>query len=321
MSTAKKISLFLDSGAFSAWSKGAEIKIQDYISFIKENEKYIDYYAVLDSIGDPELTLKNQRIMEKAGLTPLPCFHYGEDLKYLKTYLAKYEYICLGGMVPISTSNLETWLDDLFPNYICDSKGIPKVKIHGFGMTSLDLMLKYPWYSVDSTSWVMTGRFGSVMVPRFRNGKYVYNEQPWKVTVSFRSPDIKEQDKHILTYTEMERKVIMEYFKKKGYVLGKSEYRSVDSGYKLKEGERWFGKEEADSQRSIYGTDNREGYVKDGWSKDRLVETIIEPGICNDYKLRDELNIAYYLDLQESLPKWPWSFKKESLQKKFGLRK
>ena len=321
MSTAKKISLFLDSGAFSAWSKGAEINIQEYISFIKMNKKYIDYYSVLDSIGDPELTLKNQRIMEKAGLTPLPCFHYGEDLKYLKTYLAKYEYICLGGMVPISTSNLETWLGDLFSNYICDDKGIPKVKIHGFGMTSLDLMLKYPWYSVDSTSWVMTGRFGSVMVPRFRNGKYVYNEQPWKVTVSFKSPDIKEQDKHILTYTERERQVCMEYVKKKGYVLGKSEYKSVDKNYKLKEGERWFGKEEADSERYLYGVDFKEGYVKDGWAKDRIVETVIELGVCNDYKLRDELNIIYYLDLQESLPKYPWAFKRHEIPKTFGLRR
>ena len=34
-----KVSLFLDSGAFSAWSKNTTIDIEDYISFIKENEK------------------------------------------------------------------------------------------------------------------------------------------------------------------------------------------------------------------------------------------------------------------------------------------
>jgi hypothetical protein len=321
----KKINLFLDSGAYSAWSKGVTIDIDEYISFIKKNIKYITVYANLDVIGDPEATYRNQKYMESKGLRPLPVFHSTlEPYSWLKKYIdEEYEYIGLGGMAggSISKKDIVPILDEVFEKYICDKDGMPKVKVHGFGMTSLELLLKYPWYSVDSTSWVMTGRFGSVMVPRFRNGKYVYDEQPWKVTVSLKSPDIKEQDKHILTYTEMERKVIMEYFKKKGYVLGKSEYRSVDRDYKLKEGERWFGKEEADSQRSIYGTDNREGYVRDGWSDDRLVETIIEPGICNDYKLRDELNIAYYLDLQESLPKWQWSFKKESLQKKFGLRK
>jgi len=56
---------------------------------------------------------------------------------------------------------------------------------------------------------------------------------------------------------------------------------------------------------------------------DSLVETIIEAGVCNDYRLRDEVNIVYYLDLEKHFPKWPWAFKlnqKES-SKGFGLMK
>ena len=57
----KKINLFLDSGAYSAWSKGVTIDIDEYISFIKKNIKYITVYANLDVIGDPEATYRNQK--------------------------------------------------------------------------------------------------------------------------------------------------------------------------------------------------------------------------------------------------------------------
>ena len=102
--------LFIDSGAYSASTQNVEINIKEYIKFIKKYEKYIDVYANLDVIGDPEATYKNQKIMEKAGLKPLPCFHYGEDWSWLEKYIKEYSYIALGGMVPISTPKLLFWL-------------------------------------------------------------------------------------------------------------------------------------------------------------------------------------------------------------------
>ena len=50
-------------------------------------------------------------------------------------------------MVPVSTKDLLPWLDRIFSTYICDDKGFPKVKTHGFGLTT-SLMIRYPWYSV-----------------------------------------------------------------------------------------------------------------------------------------------------------------------------
>jgi len=281
-----KVDLFLDSGAFSAWSKGVEIDIYEYINFIKENEKYIDVYANLDAIGDPKATLKNQKIMEKAGLNPLPCFHYGEPIKYLKHYLKKYDYIALGGMVPISTKDLLPWLTDLFTNHLCDKKGNPLVKIHGFGMTSLKLMLKFPWYSVDSTSWVVTGRMGGILIPKKINGKYDYKKNPLKITISSKSPSAKQKEQHFKTFSPIQQKVFLSYIHEKGFKLGKSNFHKENpETYELKENEKWNKKKES------------------------IVETIIEPGLCNDYKLRDEINIMYFLDLEKTLPKWPWKFK------------
>lgn len=290
------ISLFLDSGAFSAWSKNIEIDIYQYIDFIKEHEKYIDIYAVLDDILDPERTLKNQKIMEKFGLSPLPCFHYNEPIKYLTHYLENYDYLALGGMVPISTKELAIWLDDLFQNFICDNSGMPKIKIHGFGLTSLKLMLRYPWYSVDSTSWVMTSRMGSIYMPRYRDRRWVYDEESWKIVVSSRSPSKKEDGKHINTFPKNVRKHIIEYLSMKGYQLGKSELKTVSAKkYQLEENEKWNGKENTDGTREV--------------------EIIIEDGICNNYKLRDEMNIIYFLDLEKSMPEWPWPFKLKGVQR------
>jgi len=152
-------------------------------------------------------------------------------------------------------------------------------------------MLRYPWYSVDSTSWVITGRLGSIYIPRFRSGEWIYDEQSWKIAVSNRSPGIKEAGQHISTLSKKEREILLNYIHNKGYVLGKSEYKKEDQDYELKENEKWAEKKPADKK------------VK------REVEIILEPGISNKYQLRDEMNIIYFLDLEKSMPEWPWAFK------------
>src|SRR3990167_8063836 len=48
---------FLDSGAFTAFTQGTNINIDDYIEVIKELN--IPYYAALDVIGDYKATEKN----------------------------------------------------------------------------------------------------------------------------------------------------------------------------------------------------------------------------------------------------------------------
>ena len=293
------ISLFLDSGAFSAFTKKIQIDIEEYAAFIKKYERYIEVYANLDVIGDEEATFENQKKMESMGLSPLPTFHQGGKLEYLEHYLNNYDYIALGGMVGVNRNVLSRWLDMVYGNYICDDKGYPKVKTHGFGLTSLKLMLRYPWYSVDSTSWVMTSRFGSVYIPKIRNGKYIYGEDNWKVCVSDRSPSTKEAGKHITSFSPPERRIIKQYFKEKGYKLGKSEFFERPKDYELQEDEKFISKADKNGIREV--------------------EKIIEIGLSNDYKLRDEMNIIYFLDLEKFIPEWPWPYKKESM-KVFGMR-
>jgi len=319
----RRASLFLDSGAYSSWTRGVTIDLQGYIDYVKRHVDFLDVYACLDVVGNPEATYQNQLEMERQGLRPLIVFHKGEDYKWLELYVSRYDYIGIGGVAAPrltgtkSFEEVQSHLDRCF-EIICDRPGhIPRCKVHGFGVGTPVLILRYPWYSIDTTSWLMTSRYGSVYVPVFRNGKFRYDLVPWKIIVSSRSPHLKEEGKHFDTLTKMEQEVVLRYFHLKGFKLGRSSFRKETPDYKLKPGERWFGQEEADSQRSIHGL--RDGYVDRGWKKESIVEIVEEPGLCNDYRMRDELNIIYYLDLERSIPEWPWPFKPLRGSQGFGL--
>jgi len=159
------VKVFLDSGAFSAFTKGVDVDMKGYCRYIQENADIIEVASVLDKIGSDQGTYENQGAMERLGVNPLPCFHYGEDLRYLEYYVDNYEYITLGGMVGKPVPQLILWLDDLWKNYLADKEGKPKLRIHGFGLTSLPLMRRYPWYSVDSSTWVQWAANGMILVP------------------------------------------------------------------------------------------------------------------------------------------------------------
>lgn len=304
----KKISLFLDSGAHSLYTKkvinqGHQLGynffesdefwqyVNDYAAFVKENIDVLSVYVNVDVIFNPELTWKVQKFLEdQHGLRPLPVVHHGTDLKWLKRYMDNYEYIGIGGLGQEVTKQIYfDWADKVF-DLLCDYPDrLPRWKTHGFAMTALSLMLRYPWYSVDSTTWVLVGRMGGIHVPKLRQGQYDYLIDPFKVSVSDRSPNNREVGKHFRTYSPAEQQVIQQYLDHKGYKIGHSEFRLEHKTYKLQDGERWFGPAGADDYREV--------------------ELVIEPGLANDYMQRDELNIIYFLDLEKALPEWPWPFK------------
>jgi hypothetical protein len=145
-------SFFMDSGAFSFDNSGKNIDIDDYMKILKEDG--IENYSVLDVIGNPQATLSNYNYMVKAGFNPVPCFHINTDIKYLYYYLENCEKLAIGGMV--MSRNKESNLDEIFRLILLIN---PKIKVHGFGVSGLDICLKYPWHSVDSSSFLAIGKF------------------------------------------------------------------------------------------------------------------------------------------------------------------
>ena len=198
--------IFLDSGAFSAYTQGVEINIDDYIQYIKDHQHFVEVASVLDAIGDPDQTYHNQKYMERHGVDALPCYHYGEDEAVVDYYANNYEYITIGGMVPISSPQLKIWLDRIWGRHLVDKDGRPKVKVHGFGLTSIPLMARYPWYSVDSSSWVQLGGVGAVFFPHFG-----------MIHVSEHSPNLKDDRQHIDNLPAPQKKVLIDFVEENGF--------------------------------------------------------------------------------------------------------
>ena len=206
------VQVFLDSGAFSAFTKGVQVDIRGYCDYIKRNLDIIENIdgalcaSVLDGIGDPLKTWQNQQTMEQMGVRPLPCFHYGEDERYLEWYIQNYDYITLGGMVPISTPQLFHWLDRIWEKYLTDGSGRARLKVHGFGLTAQALMERYPWYSVDSSSWVQIAANGNILVPGLG---------AWPV--SSNSPTVKQHNRHLNTIPELQREGLVKRIAEQGF--------------------------------------------------------------------------------------------------------
>lgn len=203
--------VFVDSGAFSAKSLGIDINIDDYCDYIIRNRDIIRvedgvYMAsVLDGIGNDLLTYQNQKYMERRGATPLPCFHFGEDARYLDYYVANYPYITLGGMAHNQAVVMQ-WLDRVWNNNILDGAGRPRCKVHAFGVTSVPLMERYPWHSVDSSSWIQAASFGSI-----------YTAKYGPIAVSSKSPSRHDVGRHITTLTPIEREAVTQMLRNDGF--------------------------------------------------------------------------------------------------------
>lgn len=206
------VKVFLDSGAFSSYTQGVTVSLEGYVDYIKRNmdliriEDNLVMASVLDAIGDPLQTYRNQLNMEALGITPLPCFHSGEDEKYLEHYIRNYDYITLGGMVGGSKKQLMTWLDRIWDKYLVDGSGHAKIKVHGFGITSNAIMERYPWWSCDSSSWVQSAAFGTITTPDHGT-----------INVSEKSPSRQTAGQHASTMTKEEQEYIFRMLESQGF--------------------------------------------------------------------------------------------------------
>jgi hypothetical protein len=163
----------------------------------------------------------------------------------------------------------------------------PLNKIHGFGCTKPSFIVTYPWYSIDSSSWVKYGLYGIVLIPKVFNGKFLYNKPPMTITMSNRSKSVGEVQ-HFSNLPKMEQDTILNYFAEKGIAVGESEIIEVEPGYELQEYETWANKTKT------------------------KIEFSVVPGLINSHVVRDQANLLYYLDLEKYQQPWPWAWKKRT---------
>ena len=197
----KKVDLMLDSGAFSAWNRGEEIKLSDYIDYLNDNKDLLSSYVSLDMLPPGDVVYKtsaeyelsatvsysNQQKMKEVGLQPIPVFHQGERFYWLERMLADGEpYIGISASSErTQTKDMYRWYDDCF-SLLTNSDGWPSVKVHGFGVTLMKALRRYPWYTVDSTTWSLTAGYGKIFIPRYVNGHADYLKPAFHAIMSGR---------------------------------------------------------------------------------------------------------------------------------------
>lgn len=237
----------LDSGVFSAWTKGEAVDIDAYADdihrIIEEGtfshfvgcDKIPAEYGRLPTAEEVEQSAKESfdnflYMVEKKGVPAnrLICvFHQGESFHWLQNLMDYHDALVKSGVkdglyIGISPANDRTsrqrilWLEECMP-YITNSDGNARVRFHGFGATSTLFMHRYPWFSVDSTSWLRAGASGRIRLPK-QGVKYPYYDSTVCVAMTKRSA-ISEGNKHFLGLSKDEKGEIAAYIEANGFTL------------------------------------------------------------------------------------------------------
>lgn len=248
-------SMFMDSGAHGLYNRHAKAKgvdgynlrsspellakryhyyttkefyayVDQYAAFVKENADSIDFYVNVDAIFHPELSYKVLKYLEKEhGLEPIPVLHYNTPLKWVERHINEgYKFIGLGGLGQDATrDDYARWADRVYDLLCSTPDRKPVIKTHGFAMTSWTLLVRYPWWSVDSASWVKSSAYGVIYVPHMRGGKFTYDVQPYSIAVSAQASSVKDGGKHISKLSRAEQAVIHQWLDHCKVPMGKAD--------------------------------------------------------------------------------------------------
>jgi len=279
--------LMMDSGAFTVWNIGGEVDLEAYIQFCKEYEDVIDAIVALDVIPDspaPSVVedacqrgWDNYQRMIDAGLPKdkvLPVFHQFDGFHWLEKYMeAGVPYIGLSHRKKgVSREQQMMWLDSCM-NLVCDSDGNPLIKTHGFGLTSVPMIVRYPWHTVDSSTALKEAMYGGISVPWKRDGKWQILRTPRHISVSNKSGDKHFKNAHYHTLPPLAQKMIRDWLDEAGVPVGVSKNRKEDKGYK-----------------HITGKEN----ILEKNEDHLVIEEIVEPGVTNTVQGRTSVNMYFY---------------------------
>ena len=217
--------VILDSGAYTAHRKGKKIDIDEYAEYVKRHGNEYSLCFNLDSIGNAKKSYTNWKYLQKKGINTVPIYHVGTSEVFLRKYLREADYIGLGAIANLETTQRLLGLSHIWKTYLTDKKGMPLIKVHGLGLTAIPIMIRYPWYSVDSFTPVISAVWGSVLLPWldnegtphfFKLGICEISDQgDHKQGMANSFPSLPERSKQ--TYKEM--------FEEYGFVLGEIAYQ------------------------------------------------------------------------------------------------
>lgn len=157
-----------------------EEEFKDYLDTDKRFKDKSKFRIAELDVGNLELRLERQKRFKKRGHKVFPVLQESDDKEYSMKIIRENEYMGIGDLV---ASGSKYTVADF--NLVFREAKKWNTKIHGFGMTTQDPMIKSPFFSVDSTSWLSGARFGTTY--EFKNGQLkVYDGNNKKIRQQFR---------------------------------------------------------------------------------------------------------------------------------------
>ena len=175
-----KVEILLDSGAFTAWTKGKSIELQPLIDvygeLIEKHEHSLKkiWLINLDKIpgergrtaGPAEIddAIKesdaNFEVLYKHfGERVLPVFHQNESKERLHEVCQMADYICISPRNDVGEKHRVSWAAEVHTLLAKEPK---RIKTHGLATTGMNMLRNVEWFSADSAWWLQVSINGSI---------------------------------------------------------------------------------------------------------------------------------------------------------------
>lgn len=217
----EKVTILLDSGAFTAWSKGEEMPLSEvqhnYRRFMKAVGPHCkDVWMInLDKIpGEKGRTATHEEIQEAVRISDenfkvlfdefgdrvMPVFHQDESIERLHECCHQNPVrICVSPRNDVSEHYRRPWAARVH----METQRYPGLWTHGLAATGADMMATVPWGSVDSSTHLNIAAYGGVLYP--------YRSRMMNVKVSNDSPMQRFMNQHINSMPEQTVKELAAY--------------------------------------------------------------------------------------------------------------
>lgn len=163
LNTLAGMRLIGDSGAFSAFTQGTTVSVDELGQWVNRWRHVLCWAASLDVLGNAAGTKENWKILVRDHDVPaVPTLHFGVHPSEMDYYVEQgVDFLGLGGAVGVVPKTQMKWTVAAF-QYA--RRNHPHVRFHGWGMVNSH-STRLPFFSVDSSGWSSAYRYGTINLP------------------------------------------------------------------------------------------------------------------------------------------------------------
>ncbi len=133
--------LMIDSGAFTAFTKGKPVDIKQYAKFLDKWRDVFDYAMTLDVIGDTEATQRNLEWLLGEGHDVIPIYTARAPFSEFERLAERFDYIAYGGLVGVPPNLQRAALRhavSVAHSYGCRVHALGQASLRAFRLTGTD---------------------------------------------------------------------------------------------------------------------------------------------------------------------------------------